>query len=94
MWKWTKKRIAKSQKDLENRLNLSSIRLGNTLRLQVTQKDRSAKGHEFIPEVMDAFGEEIRSVTLAKPTLEDVFIQATGHQFWTVAPKRDEWGTR
>lgn len=84
----------KLQKALENKLNLASTRLGNTLRLQVTQKDRNAKGHEFIAEVMDAFGEEIRSVTLAKPTLEDVFIQATGHQFWSFAQKRNEGGTQ
>ena len=82
------------QKTLEEKLDVTSTRLGSTLRIQVTQKNRNAKGHEFIAEVMDAFGEEIRSVKLAKPTLEDVFIQATGHQFWSLAPKRDELGTQ
>jgi hypothetical protein len=29
-----------------------------------------------------AFPGQIRSVTLGKPTLEDVFIKHTGHRFW------------
>ena len=40
------------------------------------------KGHEFIPQLVSAFPNQIRSVTLGKPTLEDVFIQHTGHRFW------------
>jgi len=40
------------------------------------------KGHEFIPQLVSAFPGRITSVTLGKPTLEDVFIQKTGHRFW------------
>lgn len=40
------------------------------------------KGHEFVREVVEAFPGEIQSVTFGKPTLEDVFIHQTGHQFW------------
>lgn len=40
------------------------------------------KGHEFIPQLVSAFPGRIISVTLGKPTLEDVFIRQTGHRFW------------
>ncbi len=40
------------------------------------------QGHRVITELVEAFPGQIDSVTLAKPTLEDVFIQTTGHRFW------------
>jgi ABC-2 type transport system ATP-binding protein len=40
------------------------------------------RGHEFVRELVDAFPGEIQSVTFGKPTLEDVFVHQTGHQFW------------
>ncbi|MFQ5663899.1 MAG: DUF4162 domain-containing protein, partial [Terriglobia bacterium] len=40
------------------------------------------QGHKFITELVEAFPGQIDSVTLAKPSLEDVFIQQTGHRFW------------
>lgn len=40
------------------------------------------EGHQFIPKLIEAFPGEIESVTVGKPTLEDVFIRTTGHQFW------------
>ena len=39
-------------------------------------------GHRFITDVVEAFPGEIDSVTVSKPTLEDVFIRRTGHRFW------------
>ena len=39
-----------------------------------------ANGHRFITELGEAFPGEIDSVTLAKPTLEDVFIAKTGRR--------------
>ncbi len=39
-------------------------------------------GHRFITEVVEAFPGEIDSVSVSKPTLEDVFIRRTGHRFW------------
>ncbi len=39
-------------------------------------------GHAFVSQLVDAFSGMIDSVTLAKPTLEDVFIARTGHRFW------------
>ena len=40
-------------------------------------------GHRFIAEVAEAFPGEIQSISVSKPTLEDVFIHRTGHRFWT-----------
>jgi ABC-2 type transport system ATP-binding protein len=42
-----------------------------------------AGGPAFIPELVSAFPGRITAVTYAKPTLEDVFIDKTGHQFWS-----------
>ncbi|MBI1824864.1 MAG: ABC transporter ATP-binding protein [Planctomycetes bacterium] len=38
-------------------------------------------GHEFVPKVMASFANEVESVTVSKPTLEDVFLHVTGHGF-------------
>jgi ABC-2 type transport system ATP-binding protein len=39
-------------------------------------------GHELLRNLVEAFPKEIASVSLGKPTLEDVFIARTGHRFW------------
>jgi ABC-2 type transport system ATP-binding protein len=39
-------------------------------------------GHRFVATLIEAFPGMIDSVTLAKPTLEDVFIERTGHRLW------------
>jgi ABC-2 type transport system ATP-binding protein len=57
----------------------------NTVRLE------RAQGHRFAAEVMEVFASEIRSVNISRPTLEDVFVNRTGHRFWTesqTAPAR------
>ena len=38
-------------------------------------------GHEFVRDVVAAFPNEIQSVRLGKPTLEDVFVKLTGNPF-------------
>jgi ABC-2 type transport system ATP-binding protein len=35
-----------------------------------------------VTEVVEAFPGEIEGISVAKPSLEDVFIQRTGHRFW------------
>jgi len=50
--------------------------LDGTVRLE--QPD----GHQWISRLVDAFPEEIQTITLGKPTLEDVFIDHTGHRFF------------
>ena len=39
-------------------------------------------GHRFVTDVVEAFPGEIQSLSVSKPTLEDVFIRRTGHRFW------------
>jgi ABC-2 type transport system ATP-binding protein len=39
-------------------------------------------GHEWIARLVEAFPGRIEAITLGKPTLEDVFIDRTGHRFW------------
>ena len=41
-----------------------------------------ADGHTWITRLVEAFPGRIESITLGKPTLEDVFIAKTGHRFW------------
>jgi ABC-2 type transport system ATP-binding protein len=44
-----------------------------------TVRLRRARGHEFVPQLFEAFPGQIDAVSVGKPTLEDVFIQRTGH---------------
>jgi ABC-2 type transport system ATP-binding protein len=44
-------------------------------------------GHEWIPRLVEGFPDRIQSITLGKPTLEDVFIHVTGHRFWNEEPE-------
>ncbi len=44
-----------------------------------------AQGHRFVTEVVEAFPGLVAGIRVAKPSLEDVFIQRTGHRFWTEA---------
>jgi ABC-2 type transport system ATP-binding protein len=43
-----------------------------------------AAGHQWIVRLVEAFPQQIESITLGKPTLEDVFIARTGHRFWQI----------
>jgi ABC-2 type transport system ATP-binding protein len=42
------------------------------------------RGHEFLPQLATRYAADIQSLTLAKPSLEDVFIHKTGHRFWKI----------
>jgi ABC-2 type transport system ATP-binding protein len=61
---------------IKERFGLAPGLVGTQLRIE------RSRGHEFIPQLVSAFPGEITSVTLGKPTLEDVFIKQTGHRFW------------
>ncbi len=53
--------------------------LGTSVRLE------REEGHRFVTQVVEAFPGMVESISVAKPSLEDVFIQRTGHRFWTEA---------
>ena len=40
------------------------------------------EGHQWIARLVEAFGPQINTITLGKPTLEDVFIDRTGHRMY------------
>lgn len=60
---------------LSDELNLTAQRVGEALRLE------DPNGAQLVGRVMERFGSEIQSISLGKPTLEDVFLQRTGHRF-------------
>ena len=69
--------------EIASRFGVPARVVGGAVRVE---RDR---GHELLREVVEAFPRQVASVTLGKPTLEDVFIARTGHRFWN----EDEAGT-
>jgi ABC-2 type transport system ATP-binding protein len=65
------------RRKLRDRFQCDPTVINGTLRLE------RPRGHEFLRAVVDAFPEDLISVTYGKPTLEDVFIHLTGERFWT-----------
>lgn len=62
---------------IESRFNVRAQVLDGRVRLE------RENGHRFITDIVEAFPGEIESISVSKPTLEDVFIHRTGHRFWT-----------
>jgi ABC-2 type transport system ATP-binding protein len=58
------------------RFGVEPQRIGRQLRIE------RENGHELLRDLVAAFPQEVTAVSLAKPTLEDVFIARTGHRFW------------
>jgi ABC-2 type transport system ATP-binding protein len=63
--------------DVARQFHCSPMIIDGSVRLE--QPD----GHQWVPRLVEAFPDRIEAITLGKPTLEDVFIHKTGHQFWT-----------
>ncbi len=40
------------------------------------------RGHELVREIVDAFPDEVKTISFGKPTLEDAFIHITGRKLW------------
>ena len=57
--------------------NVEATVLGNQVRIE------KEGGFRFVPDVVEAFPGEIQAVSVSKPALEDVFIDRTGHKFWS-----------
>jgi ABC-2 type transport system ATP-binding protein len=77
----------------ENAARLS-VRMAEQFQVQPTVLGRTVRlerrdGHRFITGVVEAFPGEIDGVSVSKPSLEDVFIQRTGHRFWAEAKEEE-----
>lgn len=60
---------------IAEKFGVSTLSADNQLRIACEH------GHEFVRDVVAAFPNEIQSVRLGKPTLEDVFVKLTGNPF-------------
>jgi len=61
---------------IRQKFGVEPLVMNGTLRIE------TRGGHAFVSQLVESFSEIIDSVTLSKPTLEDVFIDRTGHRFW------------
>jgi ABC-2 type transport system ATP-binding protein len=62
---------------IRTKFHVEATVMDNQVRIEIEN------GHRFVPDVVEAFPGEIQSLSVSKPTLEDVFIHRTGHRFWT-----------
>jgi len=60
---------------IRSRFDCEATEFDGTVRLE------QPEGHQWISRLVEAFPEEIQTITLGKPTLEDVFIDCTGHRY-------------
>lgn len=65
---------------ITQRFNLIPNQLGNDIRMQ--PKDTVS----FVGALLSDFSKDFDSLTVGKPTLEDLFITKTGHRFWKEIP--------
>jgi len=69
---------------LRARFNIDVRVVGNHIRIE---KDH---GHRFVTDLVEAFPGEVDAVSIAKPSLEDVFIRRTGHRFWSEESRSEQ----
>ena len=69
---------------IEQRFGISAAVLDTHVRME------RKEGHRFVTDLVEAFPGEVQSISVSKPTLEDVFIDRTGHRFWTEADSEKE----
>jgi ABC-2 type transport system ATP-binding protein len=65
------------QKQIQTSFMITPQLMNGMIRLELQ------RGHEFVPKLIESFPGKITSVTVSKPTLEDVFIHKTGRRFWS-----------
>ncbi len=76
---WATRKTRRKQFSVDTKGGLVQIendRIGDELRLE--RKD----GPAVIKQLVESFGDTIESISLTKPSLEDVFVHETGHRFW------------
>lgn len=61
---------------IQERFGLTSRIMGDVIRLE------HPTAIDLLREIASEFREQIAAISLSKPTLEDVFIERTGHRFW------------
>jgi ABC-2 type transport system ATP-binding protein len=61
---------------IDTALGIKSALVDGTIRIE------RQRGHELVRDLVEAFGDQIESVTFGKPTLEDVFVHLTGRRFF------------
>lgn len=71
----TSSKAAEVRSIFHDRLGVEAQEVDGTLRLE------RRRGHEFVPQLIEAAPGLIDSISVGKPTLEDVFIQLTGRRF-------------
>jgi ABC-2 type transport system ATP-binding protein len=74
--------------DIQQQLKTTAKIVDGSVRLE------QVNGHQWIARLVEAFPDRIESITLGKPTLEDVFIHFTGHRFWSDPQPDAETGGR
>lgn len=62
-------------RDLSAKFGAGAEAYGTTVRLE------KAAGHAFIPALIEAFPQRVKSVSLSRPSLEDVFLHHAGRRF-------------
>lgn len=67
---------AELAKLIRSRLQCEAVVVAGSVRLE------QPEGHRWVSRLVEAFPDQIESLTLGKPTLEDVFIDRTGHRFF------------
>lgn len=65
--------------ELSMRFGVRAQVVDHAVRIQVEN------AHHLVKDIVDAFGDRIDRVSLSHPSLEDVYIQKTGHRFWREA---------
>ncbi len=63
---------------IRSQLGLAAQVLEQAVRLELPE------AHQWVPRIVEVAGERIKSVQVGKPTLEDVFIDKTGHRFMSL----------
>lgn len=77
---------ARLQTRLRERLRLETRLVDGTLRLE------HPRGHELVREIVEALGDDVDSVSVGRPTLEDVFVRLTGRTFFEATDDAAEGG--
>jgi ABC-2 type transport system ATP-binding protein len=62
---------------IQERFKIATTTLDGKVRLEIRD------GLKFVTALAEALPGTIQSVSISKPTLDDVFISRTGHRFWT-----------